>query len=185
MARTVIGLFDTYSRAERGIDILERAGIDPEGISVVARADVVKEHLDDDRKKDALRGGGAGALGGAGAGALAGLLTGAAAVTLSGVGAVIAAGTAATVLGAVVAGAGLGATYGGFAGALVGLGLSEEETHLYVEGVRQGNLMVVVELEEGQSRVWKAENGLHQARALEVSTWEGSWSEQELSEAES
>ena len=46
--------------------------------------------------------------------------------------------------GAALAGAGIGAAAGGLLGALTGMGIPEEEAHVYAEGVRRGGTLVTV-----------------------------------------
>src|SRR3982751_6408840 len=69
-----------------------------------------------------------------------GLVAGAAALTIPGIGPFIAAGPIAAAL----AGAGIGAAAGGAIGALVHLGVPEEEAHYYAEGVRRGGTLITV-----------------------------------------
>jgi uncharacterized protein (TIGR02284 family) len=173
MEKTVVALFGSYASAEHGLELLQQTGFLEEQIGIVAHSDVVREHLGEDQGRAVLQTIGAGAVGGSLFGGLAGLLTGAVALVLPGIGPVIAGGAIATVLGAAAAGAGIGAAFGSLAGALIGLGMSEEQAHIYIEGVRHGNLLVVVETEE--EHVQKATNTLQQADALDVSSWSGRW----------
>lgn len=146
-------LYDDYSDAERAVVALKTAGI-PEGdIGLVAsNADnrygtagtTVDSDSDgrDDRAEGASTGIGVGAtLGGA-----AGLLAGLGIMAIPGVGPVVAAGwLASTALGAVV-----GGTAGGIVGALTQSGVSEEDAHVYAEGVRRGGTLLTVRVPEGR-----------------------------------
>ena len=173
MYETVIGIFDDYGDARHGVDNLEDAGFDQSEISLLMRDDVVREHLDGDQIKEVTETAGAGAIGGTAVGGLIGLLAGASALMLPGVGAVLAAGTLATVFGTTAAGAGIGAAYGGFFGALIGLGMSEEETHRYVESVKQGGILVAAETDQqGSLEAFKA---MREANAMLVDTHPGKW----------
>jgi uncharacterized protein (TIGR02284 family) len=177
MKKTVTGLFDGYESAEHASEILRRGGFAEEEISVVAQSQIVQERLGDDETQRALEGAGAGALGGAAIGGFAGLLAGAVTLVLPGVGPVLAGGAVATAAGASAAGAGIGAAYGGFAGTLIGLGMSEQKAHLYVEGVKRGNVLLIVETTETQA--WKALNAMYQGGALEAQDWAGTWKAEE------
>ena len=59
-----------------------------------------------------------------------------------GAGPVIAAGP----LLAALTGAGVGAVTGGVVGALVDLGIPDEEAHIYAEGLRRGNVLVIAQV---------------------------------------
>ncbi len=98
-------------------------------------------------------------------GALGGLLLGATALTISGIGLVIA-GPLAAVLG----GAGIGAVTGGLAGALAGLGVSEDDARQYEERVEAGDILVVVAAGEREAEArWILEGGAYEpARRDEV-----------------
>ncbi len=183
MEKTIVGIFESFSTAERGLAVLERARFPKEEISVVVRSDVVREHFGVDQTQAIAESASVSALGGTLVGGLGGLLVGAATLLLPGGGVVLAAGALGNALIPAVAGAGLGAAYGGFTGALIGLGVSEEQTHILEQSVERGNVLVVVETEE--SRSWKAENGLYQGRAFHVMSREERWrADQEVVEPE-
>ena len=67
-------------------------------------------------------------------------------MAIPGVGPIVAAGW----LIATITGAGVGAAAGGLLGGLVGAGVSEEDAHVYSEGVRRGGTLVSVRAEEGE-----------------------------------
>lgn len=150
---TITRLYDGYAEAEHAVVALKTAGIPDGDISIVANnadsrdatssATVDRDHDGrDDRSEGASTGLGIGAtLGGA-----AGLLTGLGIMAIPGVGPVVAAGwLAATALGAVV-----GGTAGGIVGALTQSGVSEEDAHVYAEGVRRGGTLLTVRVPEGR-----------------------------------
>jgi len=139
----VIGMFGAVADAQRAIDGLQAAGFDREQISVLAQEESVKETL---------------------GGGLIGLAAG---LTIPIVFPVLAAGTIAAALGTAAAGAGIGASYGGIFGALVGWDVTEEETHRYVEGVRQGEILIAVHTEPGRREA--AADALRQAGGKSVS----------------
>lgn len=150
---TITRLYDSYADAERAVVGLKSAGIPESDISLVAsnadnRYASAPETVDrdgdgrDDRAEGASTGMGIGAtLGGA-----AGLLAGLGIMAIPGVGPVVAAGwLASTALGAVV-----GGTAGGIVGALTQAGVSEEDAHVYAEGVRRGGTLLTVRVADGR-----------------------------------
>ncbi len=148
---TVIGLFENHDEAEQALEELETADFTRDEVGLLAQRDAVEDVLDADREEAAVESAGAGALGGSALGGLIGLLAGASAVAVPGIGPALAVGAWASVLGTTAAGAGVGAAYGGLVGALIGFGVSEEQTHVYVEGVQQGGILVTVQSEEGKN----------------------------------
>ncbi len=104
----------------------------------------------DNRHGDSNAGEGAGTGAGIGAvvGGAGGLLTGLGLMAIPGVGPVVAAGwLAATAVGA-VAGAVAGGTAGGIIGAMTSSGVSEEDAHVYAEGVRRGGSLVTAKVDD-------------------------------------
>lgn len=95
----------------------------------------------------AASGAGAGASIGTIIGGGLGLVAGIGALAIPGVGPVVAAGW----LVATITGAGIGAAGGGIVGSLTGAGVSEEEAHVYTEGVRRGGTLVSVRVDEAQA----------------------------------
>ena len=84
----------------------------------------------------------AGAITGGAVGGIVGVLAGIGALAIPGVGPLIAGGALASTL----AGAGIGAAAGaGLLGALVGLGIPEEEARYYESGLKEGGILVTVE----------------------------------------
>lgn len=146
--RTVIGLFLERENAEQAIDALNEADFTKNEVSILASEEVVEDVVDDERRESAVESAGAGALGGTALGGLVGLIAGASTLVIPGIGPALAFGTWATVLGTTAAGAGIGAAYGGFVGALIGFGVAEEQTHIYVEGVERGGIILLVQPEE-------------------------------------
>lgn len=159
----VIGMFNEIMDAQHAIDALQSAGFDREQISVLAQEEVVKETLGGDARQSARESAGAAALSGGIVGGLIGLAAG---LTIPIVFPVLAAGTIAAALGVAAAGAGIGASYGGIFGALIGWGVAEEETHRYVEGVRQGEILIAVHTEPERSH--EAASVLRQAGGQSV-----------------
>jgi len=168
-----IGLFSTATQAEVGVDVLITAGISSAGISVL----LPEQH----NTKPATQSGPVAAakpqgtkaatvatIGATGGGALFGslaVLVGAGALAIPGIGPLIAAGP----LMAGLAGLGVGGAIGGLAGALVGMGLQEDEARRYVSHVGGGRTLVVVHCDTPQ-QLSKATAALHRAGAEEVSS---------------
>jgi hypothetical protein len=149
MTATISRLYDDYATASHAVRALESAGIPHSDVSIVAsNAD---NWYGDDRKSgrvdrdrdgtdDRAEGAAAGAGIGAALGGTAGLLAGLGLLAIPGIGPVVAAGW----LAATGAGAAVGAASGGIVGALSQAGVSEEDAHVYAEGVRRGGTLVTV-----------------------------------------
>ena len=160
MTETITRLYDNYSDAANAVRELERAGVPHGDISIVAsNADnryskqgdrIVDRDMDgrDDRAEGAATGAGVGAAIGGVAGALAGLGL----LAIPGVGPVVAAGW----LVSTVAGAAAGGATGGVIGALTQAGVSEEDAHVYAEGVRRGGTLVTARVNDSQRQSLQA-----------------------------
>lgn len=146
--KTVTGLFDSYSDASAAVSALEARGIPSDDISIVSN-NADNHHRHEDNDNGAAEGAGAGAGIGAVVGGAGGLLTGLGIMAIPGVGPVVAAGwLAATATGAVV-GAVAGGAAGGLIGALTDSGVSEDDAHVYAEGVRRGGTLVTARVDDG------------------------------------
>lgn len=159
MAITLTRLFDSHAQALDAVTDLEAAGIEPDRISIVSNnADnwhEGHEHPDrnpgDDSDGDVAEGAGKGAATGGVLGAGAGVLAGLGMLAIPGLGPVVAAGwLVSTAVGAAV-GAAAGGAAGGILGALKDAGHSDEEAHVYAEGVRRGGALVSVKSNEGDA----------------------------------
>jgi uncharacterized protein (TIGR02271 family) len=144
MAKTVIGLYDNFSEAQEVVRDLVDAGFDRDQISIVAsdREGKYANELDRERaEKDKDTSGAAtGAVTGGVIGAIAGVVLGLGALAIPGIGPAIAAGPIISGL----VGAGIGAAGGGILGALIDMGVPEEDAGYYAEGVRRGGTIVTV-----------------------------------------
>jgi hypothetical protein len=135
MAKTVVGFFDTYDEARGAYDELARQSIDRHQMSLITNrqtyrgSDAVTEP---DEQTSAAVGAATGAVVGGSIALIASLVPG--------VGPVLAVGP----LLAALFGAGVGAVAGGMIGALVDIGVPEEEARLYQEGVRRGGTLLIV-----------------------------------------
>lgn len=145
---TLVGVFDTKSYAQDAVKDLVEAGFGDDQIGIVARdaerataesaADPNRASASDARASNVAAGATAGVATGAGVGAL--WAVGIAAGLLPAIGPVIAGG----VLAAVLASAAGGAAIAGIVGALVGLGIPEEEARFYESEFQAGRTLVTV-----------------------------------------
>jgi hypothetical protein len=144
MTATISRLYDNYTDAQSAVQRLEAAGVPQSEISIVANnsdgwfSSDKKVDRDRDGVDDRAEGAGTGAGIGAGIGGTAGLLAGLGLLAIPGLGPVVAAGW----LAATAVGAAAGAATGGVVGALTQAGVSEEDAHMYAEGVRRGGTLV-------------------------------------------
>lgn len=175
--KTVVGLFENYTDADRAVSELNTRGFNRNEISVAARDNSIRNQVagESAREQAVAESAGAGAVGGAVVGGLGGLLVGIGALAIPGIGPIITAGTLATALGTTAAGAGIGAAAGGLIGALVGMGIPEEDAHFYAEGVKRGGVLVTVQTSD--DRASEALNIMRRARAVDVDTQRQSWRE--------
>lgn len=168
MTKAITRLFDSHEQAQAAVQRLEAAGVPEHDISLIAN-NAEGRHLTGGRRDDAddnetAEGAGKGATTGGLIGGAGGLAAGLGMLAIPGLGPVVAAGwLAATAVGAAV-GAAAGAAAGGLLGALKDAGHSDEEAHVYAEGVRRGGTLVSV----------RCDNPDHLARAEQVLNGEGS-----------
>jgi len=148
--KVAVGVFEDRADAESAIEELHRAGFRDSQIGLISRdkAEGVKKSK---KGNHAAEGAAAGVVAGAGVGALVGLgiLSG---VIAPVVGPVLVGGTLATIL----ANAAGGAAIAGIAGALIGLGIPEEEAKYYEQELKAGRTIVTV----------RATTRLEEARAI-------------------
>jgi len=157
MTITLSRLYDDYTAAADVARQLQAAGFRQEDISIIANNTEgrysssgsghersSKIDRDHDGTDDRAEGAATGATIGAGALGTAGLLAGLGMIAIPGIGPVVAAGWLASPL----AGAATGAAAGGLLGALSQAGVSEDEAHVYAEGVRRGGTLVSLRVSE-------------------------------------
>jgi hypothetical protein len=137
---TVVGVFRTQAEAQAAIDELRLIGIEKSQFGVASKhAELVGAYSKDLAAENAATGAATGAAVGISAGTLWGL--GIVAGLLPAIGPVIAGGT----LAAVVASAATGAAACGLAGALVGLGLTDDDAAWYEKEFGHGRVIVSVD----------------------------------------
>ncbi|MHA6250492.1 general stress protein [Oceanobacillus sp. CAU 1775] len=155
--RIIGGVFSDVATTELVLTDLRDSGYNKKDISVFvhdkSKAHVLEEETnsgvitnDEGRGKNAGKGAGIGAATGGVLGGLSGLVLGLGLLAIPGVGQIAAAGPIAAAL----TGAGIGAGGGGVVGALVGLGIPEEQAKQYEGYLRDGKIIVLVEVEEEQ-----------------------------------
>ena len=190
MSKTITRLFDNITDAKSSVSELESICIPHTDISIVgsspepgwtgrkdmtgheiaghnsmteapAAGGVVSAH---DAGKDAGTGAKLGGVVGGGAGLLAGLGM----LAIPGIGPVVAGGwLISTVVGAVV-GAAAGGAAGSLVGSLIQAGVSENDAHVYAEGVRRGGALVSARVDE--QRQAEAEAALQRFRGVDAET---------------
>lgn len=147
----VTGMFDERDQAQSAIRRLIAVGIDRDAIGVVMRdtteaGEVAAETGANDLTAE---GAAAGAVSGAGVGALIGLALAGSTLLIPGLGPIVVAGQ----LAAALTGAGIGAASGGLIGALVGVGIPEDEARDYSERLGRGHTLVTVDATDAFARV--------------------------------
>ena len=158
---TAIALFTDRIQAQRAIARLKSAGFTEKEIGVTSRGDDEEDRgVGDGRKTThAKEGAIAGVSAGAGVGALWGL--GILAGVLPAIGPAIAGGTLAAILSSAAA----GAATAGVGGALIGLGIPEEEANYYEGEFKAGRTLVTV---NAGSRLPEAQSILVQAGGYDM-----------------
>jgi hypothetical protein len=151
---TLSRLYDDYTSATQVMHDLEASGIPISDISILAsnadnwysgKAVAPKHDRNRDGVDDRAEGAATGATLGATVGGVAGLLAGLGMIAIPGIGPVVAAGWLAST--AAVAAA--GGVAGGILGAMTEAGVSEEDAHVYAEGVRRGGSLLTVRVPDG------------------------------------
>lgn len=178
MTQTVRGIFYTPADAERAIaDLIER-GFPREKISLIGPGSPAAEHVTipehgAEHAEDLAIGAVGGGLIGGALGALVGMIV----IAVPGLGPVLLAGPlAAAISGAGVTmalGAGAGAIGGGILGALEFGGVSDHDTKVYEELIRQGATLVLVQA-SGAERELAAEI-LHRDGAADAADVADEW----------
>jgi hypothetical protein len=147
--------FRDLERAEKAYGILRDRGYHDNEITVLMSEDSVKKYFHKDPEKEksdfgnkAAEGAGVGAGVGGAIGAAAGIILAlGTAVAVPGLGIVVAGPLAAG-----LAGAGGGGITGGIIGALVGAGIPKETADKYEQGVKEGEIVIAVELRNDEDR---------------------------------
>lgn len=159
MTKKVIAVFSQRSQAESAADRLRQAGFDKE-ISIVSKGEGTNQNRRNDNGMTMGTGDSVtdGAATGATWGALGGLALGAGALAIPGFGPILAAGPIAAALS--------GAAAGGLGGALIDMGIPENESKNYENDVRQGKILIAVECSDNKAN--KAQEILRESGADNV-----------------
>ena len=170
MTRTITRLYDSRTDALEAAHELERLGIDDDDVSIIAsnKDRWYDAKGDNDGENDTAKGAGKGAATGGLLGAGAGLLAGLGLLAIPGIGEVVAAGWLASTLTGAAAGAVAGGAIGGLVGALTDAGVSEEDAHVYSEGVRRGGTLLTVRVDD--DRASEVASALERFRPTDVRT---------------
>jgi len=155
----LVGVFDDRSQAQQAVNALKRAGFTDEQIGVISRENGTGASGTDSDDTYAGEGAVTGLAAGAGIGALWGL--GILAGVIPGIGPAIAGGT----LGVLLSSAAAGAAAAGIAGALVGLGIPEDEAKHYESEFNAGRTIITV---KGSGRAAEAKKILQQFGAHDI-----------------
>ena len=163
MTKVISRLYSSYDSAAQAVRDLEAAGVPHSEISLVANnsdswysnggpngngtATAKRVDRDRDGVDDRAEGAGTGAGVGATIGGAAGLLAGLGLLAIPGVGPVVAAGW----LVATAAGAAAGGLTGSIVGALTQAGVSDDDAHVYAEGVRRGGTLVTARVADADA----------------------------------
>jgi hypothetical protein len=150
-----VGVFSNRLETENALLEIKSSGFPMENVSVVGQnADSedkvagVEIHKSIDNKAD--EGAVTGAVTGGALGGVTGLLVGLGSLAIPGVGPVMLAGAAATALATTLAGTAIGAGGASLLGALIGLGIPDNEAQVYSDLLEQGHYLVVVDGTEQQ-----------------------------------
>lgn len=165
MGKVLVGLFNNSELAGQAVSDLKNQGY-TENVTIVTK-DGGEEFIDANTKtikaiapdSNALSGG---LLGGA-IGTLVGLLAGSTALTIPGLGLLVAGPLATTLLAATT-----GASLGGFVGALADLGIPKDKVEVYSDRVKQGDVLVVVSLDDTPGGMDNAKAIMNQHNVSEV-----------------
>jgi hypothetical protein len=152
-----IGVFSNRFDTEDALLVIKNTGFPMDKISVIGRnADTddrvagleIRDSIDNKADQGAVAGGvTGGAIGGT-----TGLLVGLGTLAIPGVGPVLLAGAAATALATTLAGTAIGAGGASLIGALIGLGIPDNEAQVYSDLLDRGSYLIVVDASHAQVR---------------------------------
>jgi hypothetical protein len=160
---TVVGVFADQRHAQKAAQELKDAGFREDQIGVVAQAkdNTTTGTGTEEHGSHVVGGAVTGVVAGAGVGALwcLGIVT----LGIPAIGPVIAGGVFAAILASAVG----GAVIAGIAGALIGLGIPEEEAHYYEGEFKSGRTLVTVKADNRYDEAW---NIMHRCGAYNKTT---------------
>jgi hypothetical protein len=153
--KTIVGLFEQPEAAEHTVAVFERSGFASASVQTVGSVRALWQHLGCTPAKIVATDFGIGAAIGIALYSFFGLLVAVGEVAM-GFGQTIA-------IGALLVFVGLGVFVGGVLGAMFGLANAEQETRLYLNGIRSGGMLFVVRTAD--EHVQRAVDLLHEANA--------------------
>jgi hypothetical protein len=148
MSTSVYCITRTTEQAEAILLDLKQQGFTSDDISALLPDKRGTKDFAHEHNTKAPEGATAGGVAGLGVGAALGWLVGIGALAIPGVGPFIAAGPIMAALG----GAAVGTATGGVVGGLVGLGMPEFEAKRYDAKIREGNILISVNAEDGKQK---------------------------------
>ncbi len=159
------GIYPDQQTVNEAIEALKRAGFRNTDISVLFPENIGTKDFGHEKHTKAPEGAVAGASTGAIIGGALGWLAGIGALAIPGIGPFIAAGP----IVAMLSGIGAGGAVGGFAGALIGIGIPEYEAKRYEGRIRNGGILLSVHCDNSD---WtkRAKEVLEQTGATDIST---------------
>jgi hypothetical protein len=143
----VFGIYPSYANVESGVDGLKATGFSNRDISVLFPESAGSRDFAHEKGTKAPEGATAGAGTGVVLGGAMGWLLGVGALAIPGLGPFIAAGP----IMAALAGAGVGGTVLGIAGALIGMGIPEYEAKRYEGRVKDGGILLSVHSDSSET----------------------------------
>lgn len=142
--RLVVRLFEGDADVRRAAQALHDAGYPRESISTLVFNHAISVYENDREGNTLVETTGAGGLSGALAGALLGFAAGLATLLIPDVGMAFATTMAGTLAIVTFVGLAIGALFGALFGALIGLGTVEQDTYLYQNSLRPGQILMLV-----------------------------------------
>lgn len=163
--KATFGIFNSRYEAERAVDALKTQGFRSSDISVLMPDKDSTKDFAHEKSTKAPEGATTGAAGGLVVGGTLGWLVGIGSLAIPGIGPFVAAGP----IVAAMAGAGIGGTLGGIAGALIGLGIPEYEAKRYEGYVKEGGILLSVHVDDTDWKK-KAKETLVSCGARDIAT---------------
>ncbi len=148
--KLVLRLFDSEEDLNQAIDVLENAGFDPQRMEKVPLADVMEVYEGQYTGNTTVESALAGAVVGTGVGVLLGLIAGISTFIAPG-DALFGLGLLETFLWTILLGAGAGLFFGALIGAIIGLGVSQEDEYQYAESVQHGSMLLMVRTDRARA----------------------------------
>ena len=163
--KVAFGIFSSRTSLESAVDTLKLRGFRSADISALLASNDATRDFAHEKATKAPEGATTGVVSGAVVGGALGWLVGIGSLAIPGIGPFVAAGP----ILASLAGAGLGGTVGGIAGALIGFGIPEYEAKRYESLVREGGMLLSVHCDNSE---WldKAKAILKEAGAKDISS---------------